>query len=253
MEAATTTDQLAEYVVRLADDALIYGQRLSQWCSHAPTLEEDLALANVALDYLGRARLLYACAGARTGISEDDYAFARDTREFTNLLLLELPNGDFARTMVRQYLLDEFEWSFLAAMARVADDTLSAIAHKSLKETEYHLRRSREWMMRLGLGTDESHRRAEAALKELWGYMPELFIMDELEKTLYRDGLAVSREDLQEGWLERVATTLSQAGLSRPESTWQVVGGRQGVHTEHMGHLLAEMQFMQRAYPGLEW
>lgn len=241
------------YAVRLADDALIYGQRLAEWCSRGPTLEEDLALTNVALDYIGRARMYYEYAGSVSDTSEDVYAYYRDTRDFSNLLIYELPNGDFARTLVRQYLLDEFEALYLAAFAQTSNQTLVVIAQKSLKETTYHLRRSRQWMQRFGLGTDESHSRASRALEELWGYTPELFAMDELELGLQDDGVAVDRQLLFEPWRALVTDTLVQAGLAVPEAGWQVVGGRQGVHTEHMGHLLAEMQVMQRSYPGLSW
>jgi ring-1,2-phenylacetyl-CoA epoxidase subunit PaaC len=247
------TQAIENYAVRLADDALIHGQRLAEWCSHGPTLEEDLALANVALDYIGRARMYYDYAGASSGTSEDEYAFGRDTRQFTNLLIYELPNGDFAHTLVRQYLLDEFEALFLRGLAEVSDSNLAVIAQKSLKETTYHLRRSRQWMQRFGLGTDESHARATRALEELWGYTPELFSMDDVEAGLLTDGQAVDRGLLADPWREQVTATLVQAGLTIPDASWQVVGGRQGVHTEHMGHLLAEMQVMQRSYPGLNW
>ena len=247
------TQALGTYAVRLADDALIHGQRLAGWCSYGPTLEEDLALANVALDYIGRARMYYEYAGGISGRSEDEYAFGRDTREFTNLLIYELPNGDFARTLVRQYLLDEFEVLFLSRLADSSDASLAVIAQKSLKETTYHVRRSREWMQRFGLGTEESHTRATQALEELWGYTPELFAMDDMETGLFAEDQAVDRESLAGPWREQVTARLEQAGLTVPDASWQVVGGRQGVHTEHMGHLLAEMQVMQRSFPGLSW
>ena len=247
------SDALVKYTVRLADDALIYSQRLSEWCSRGPTLEEDLALANVALDYIGRARMFYQYAHALSGITEDQYAYTRDTREFTNLLICELPNGDFAHTLVRQYLIDEFEALYLQALQASGDATLAVIAQKSAKETAYHLRRSREWMLRFGLGTRESHERADAALESLWGYTPELFVMDALEDDLCGQGIAVDRDALAGVWRDKVAATCAQAGLALPSDSWQVTGGRNGNHTEHMGHLLAEMQILQRTYPGLEW
>ena len=244
---------LVTYALRLADDALIYGQRLSEWCSNAPTLEEDLALVNVVLDYIGRARMFYDYAGSISGVSQDDYAFTRDGREFTNLLICELPNGDFANTLMRQYLLDEFEALFLTALSDSDDTTLALIAQKSLKETTYHLRRSHEWVLRLGMGTCESHRRASAALDALWGYTPEMFVMDDIETGLAAENIAVDRLALLETWRENVDRTLQSAGLPVPADSWQVEGGRKGVHTEHLGHLLAEMQVMQRTYPGLQW
>lgn len=245
--------ELECYSLRLADDALIYAQRLSQWCSRGPTLEEDLALTNVALDYLGRARFFYQYAGSLSGHSEDHYAFERHAREFGNLLLVELPNGDFAQTMVRQYFLDEFGQLFLAALSQSSDVQLAAIAAKAVKETAYHLRRSREWMLRFGLGTAESHSRASSALQNLWGYVDEQFEMDDLERHLADSGIAVNRSTLQRPWRDAVTHTLESAGLSVPSLQWQVSGGRLGLHSEHMNPLLAQMQSVQRAYPGLQW
>jgi len=244
---------LVTYAVRLADDALIYGQRVSEWCSNAPTLEEDLALVNVTLDYIGRARMFYEYASSYSGLSEDTYAFTRDGRDFTNLLICELPNGDFANTLVRQYLLDEYEALFLGVLSSSSDDTLALIAQKSLKETTYHLRRSHEWVLRLGMGTDESHARACTALDALWGYTPEIFAMDDIESGLAAENIAPDRLALLGPWRENVARTLQSAGLPVPADSWQVEGGRRGIHTEHLGHLLAEMQVMQRTYPGLQW
>ena len=248
------TEPTAELLARrLGDDALIYGQRLAEWCSRGPTLEEDLALTSVALDYIGRARMYYDYAGSFSGMSEDDYAYTRDLREFSNLLLYELPNGDFAFTMVRQYLIDEFESLYLGALAAARDEQLAAIAAKARKETDYHLRRSREWMRRLGRGTDESARRGNVALSQLWGYLPEFFAMDPAEAELVTVLGAPDRTALEGPWRSSVATVLADAGLTHPEDDWVVSGGRAGVHTEHLGTLLAELQFMQRAYPGLEW
>lgn len=250
---APALDDASAYALRLADDALIYGQRLCEWCSAAPTLEEDLALANTALDYIGRARAMYQRAGVVSGQDEDDLAYGRDARQFGNLLLVELPRGDFANTIVRQMLLDVFEVPFLERLSQSDDADLAAIAAKGVKEARYHLRRSGEWVIRLGDGTPESHTRAQRALNELWGYLPELFEMDGLEQRLVASGIAVDRQGLEAGWLEGVATIVEEATLDLPDAQWRVRGGREGVHTEHLGFLLAEMQYMQRTYPAMQW
>lgn len=252
-----TTDcrKIHDYSVRLGDDALVLGQRLSEWCSHGPFLEEDLALTNVALDLIGRARMFYGYAAeiAGDGSSEDSYAFSRDCREFRNLLVYELPRGDFACTMARQYFVDQFGLAFMDALTRSTDERLAGIAAKALKESRYHLRRSRDWMLRLGDGTQESHRRLQDGVDELWGFLPEMFLMDPLERELADAGVAVDVSVLQASWQSAVASTLEEATLTEPGSDWQVSGGRQGIHTEHLGHMLSELQFMQRAYPGLQW
>lgn len=244
---------IARYAIRLGDDALILGQRLCEWSSNAPTLEEDLALSNVALDLLGRARLLYGYAAELQGGNEDELAFTRDERQYENLLLVELPRGDFAFTMMRQALLDLFEARFFQALSNSADQQLAAIAAKTIKEVEYHCRRSRDWVRRLGLGTDESQHRLQTATDELWGYVDELFAMDELELSLTAKGVAVDRAALRKDWQAEIEQLTAASGITLPESPWQVSGGRQGVHTEHLGHLLSEMQYMQRAYPELQW
>ncbi len=243
------------YAVRLGDDALVLGHRLSEWSSNAPFLEEDLALSNVALDYIGRARMFYTYAGQlrNDGTTEDDYAYLRDCREYYNLLIHELPRGDFAFTVARQFMVDAFNLEFLTGLQSSSDESLAAIAGKAVKESTYHLRRSTDWIMRLGGGTEESLRRLQDAVVELWGYAPELFAMDELESGLLETGVAVDRAGLRDAWNQRVQSTLEAAGVVLPEPTWRVEGGRQGVHTEHLGHLLSELQFVQRAYPGLQW
>ena len=248
-------DPVELYAVRLADDALVLGHRLSEWSSNAPFLEEDLALSNVALDYLGRARMFYTYAGQvrNDGTTEDDYAYLRDCREYYNLLINELPRGDFAFSMARQFMVDAFNLAFLGQLQGSSDESLAAIAGKAVKESTYHLRRSTDWMMRLGDGTEESLRRLQDAVVELWGFTPELFAMDQLETELLAQGIAVDRAALRAGWEQQVRATLQAAGVTIPEPDWQVEGGRQGVHTEHLGHLLSELQFVQRAYPGLEW
>jgi ring-1,2-phenylacetyl-CoA epoxidase subunit PaaC len=248
------TDVAVEtYALRLADDALVLAQRLTEWVSNAPLLEEELALANTALDYLGRARMFYARAGDRSERGEDVLAYTRDAREFTNALIFELPRGDFAFTMARQFLVDAYQVPFLERLEGSADAGLAAIAAKAVKESRYHLRRSRDWVLRLGDGTAESHLRTQSAFDELFGYVDELFTLDALETELADRGVAVNRCALREQWDEMVDSVLGEATIARSRSTWRVDGGRRGIHTEHLGHLLAELQFLQRAYPGLEW
>lgn len=255
MPANVSDKDLRDYAVRLGDDALILGHRLSEWCSRGPFLEEDLALSNVSLDYLGRARMLYSYAAELAGgdATEDSFAFQRDCREFRNLLMHELPRGDFAFTMARQYLLDEYGLAFMQALLASADERLSAIAAKAVKESRYHLRRSRDWILRLGDGTPESHERLQHALDELWGYTAELFEMDALETSLAAEGVAVNSTALKPAWERAVQDTLVEATMALPGDDWSVRGGREGLHTEYLGHLLSDLQFMQRAYPGLEW
>ncbi len=250
-----TRRDLFDYTLGLADDALILGQRLSEWCSHAPFLEEDLALANVALDFIGRARMLYGYAAALEGAGrdEDALAYLRDCRDYRNLLIMELPRGDFAFSTARQFLVDAFNVPFLEALCHSADAELAAIAGKAIKESRYHYRRSREWVLRLGDGTEESHRRVQRAFDEIWGYTHELFRPVPAEHALVAVGIAPDRAALRARWESLVVPVLEEATLRRPADAWSVDGGREGTHTEHLGHLLAELQFMQRAYPGLQW
>ncbi len=249
------TEDLLHYCLGLGDDSLVLGHRLSEWCSNAAFLEEDLALTNVALDFLGRAHLFYSYAAELEGggKTEDDYAFLRDCRDYQNLLINELPNGDFAFTMARQLMIDVLDVSFFTALSESKDANLAAIAAKALKESRYHLRRSEEWVKRLGDGTDESHERVQAAFDHLWDYRDELFDMSENERALVAAGIAVDRSLLRADWDLRVHAILEQATLRIPEAANAIGGGREGIHTEHLGFLLAEMQFMQRAYPGLQW
>ena len=228
---------------------------MSEWTSRAPFLEEDLALTNVALDFVGRARMFYQYAAELTGgdTTEDTFAYSRDVREFTNLLLCELPKGDFAFTVARQFLYDTFALPYLQALKGSADARLAGIAAKAEKESTYHLRRGREWVLRLGDGTPESRERMQRALDELWGYTGELFEVDALEEGLIAAGIAVDSRELKDQWLADVTKTLEEATLAVPETSWSANGGRSGVHTESLGYLLAELQFMQRAYPGLRW
>jgi ring-1,2-phenylacetyl-CoA epoxidase subunit PaaC len=246
---------LVQYALRLADNALVLGHRLSEWCGHAPMLEEDIALANMALDLIGQARLLYAYAAEveGEGRDEDQLAYLRDAGQYRNLLLTEQPNGDFAFTIARQSLYSAFVVPFWRALAGSRDETLAAIAAKAEKETAYHLRHCAEWLIRLGDGTAESHTRAQDALDELWPYTGELFEADAVERGLIERGVAVDPQALRAEWDETVETVLAEAMLRRPADGWMQSGGRSGRHSEHLGHLLAELQFLQRAYPGAKW
>lgn len=247
--------QLIDYCIYLADDALVLGQRLAEWCSNGPNLEEDLALANVSLDYIGRAIMFYEYAAELEGgaRSADDIAFLRDSREYRNFLIAELPIGDFAFTMARQLVLDLFAMGYLEQLQQSTDPQLAAIAKKTIKESRYHLRRSREWALRLGDGTEESHNRMQRALDEIWGYTHELFEMSNTESALLQHGIAVDRAALQAEWNQQINEILAEATLKRPDDSWSVRGGRDGIHTEHLGPMLETMQFLQRAYPGLKW
>lgn len=244
-----------EYVTRLGDDSVVLGHRISEWCSNGPFLEEDLALQNVALDYVGRARMYYSYAAELEGDgkSEDDFAYMRDERQFHNLLINELPRGDFAYSMVRQLFVDVFNTLFIAELMQSKDETLVAVAGKAAKETRYHLRRSYEWTLRLGDGTEESHNRMQTAIDALWGYTHEMFDVDEIEQQLIDAGIAVDNATLHTAWKEKVSEILTEATLTVPEDGWAVRGGRVGYHTENLGHLLTEMQFVHRSYPGQQW
>lgn len=243
------------YVLRLGDDNLVMAQRLGEWISNAPELEEDIALANTAIDHLGQARALYGHAAALEdrGRSEDDFAMRRTERDFVNLLLVEQPNGDFANTMARQLLFDAYQVDLWHGLTDSADTVLAGIAAKALKEARYHLRHSSGWVVRLGDGTDESHHRMQTGIDNLWRFTGEMFAGDEVDAAMVDAGIAVAAESLEGPWSNRVAAVLSEAGLAVPDDPYQREGGRSGFHTEHLGHLLSELQWMQRTYPGLEW
>ena len=246
---------LVLYALRRADDALILGHRLSEWCGHAPMLEEDMALANIGLDLLGQARELYSYTAKveGNGNDEDKFAYLRDVRQYRNLLLLEQPNGDFARTMARQFFYSAFADPYWRAMMKSSDATLKAIAAKSEKESAYHLRHSSEWMVRLGDGTEESHARARAAIDDLWAYTGEMFEVDASERALIGAGIAADPASLHPQWFKTVADVVREATLALPKSDWMQQGGRIGNHSEHLGHLLSELQSMQRTFPGATW
>jgi len=257
---ATASIQVSEtplvlYALRRADDALILGHRLSEWCGHAPMLEEDMALANMGLDLLGQARELYSYAARVEGgdNDEDKFAYLRDVRQYRNLLLLEQPNGDFAHTMVRQFFYSAFADLYWRAMMQSSDATLAAIAAKSEKESAYHLRHSSEWMVRLGDGTEESHARAQVAIDDLWAYTGEMFDVDGSELGLINNRVAVDTAPLHPLWLKTVSDVVNEATLALPKSNWMQQGGRSGRHSEHLGHLLSELQSLQRTFPGATW
>src|SRR3979409_1434002 len=246
---------LVLYALRRADDALILGHRLSEWCGHAPMLEEDMALANMGLDLLGQARELYAYAATveGEGNDEDKFAYLRDIRQYRNLLLVEQPNGDFARTMVRQFFYATFADLYWRAMMRSTDATLAAIAAKSEKESAYHVRHSSEWIVRLGDGTEESHARTQSAIDELWAFTGEMFAVDDSERALIGAGIAIDPATLHPRWLSTASDIVSEATLALPNNAWMQQGGHSGQHSEHLGHLLSELQSMQRTFPGATW
>jgi ring-1,2-phenylacetyl-CoA epoxidase subunit PaaC len=243
------------YLLRLADTNLVLGQRLGEWVGHAPALEEDLGLANIALDLIGQARLLLTYAGELEGRgrTEDDLAFTRDGPDYTNLALVEQPNLDFGRTVVRQMLVDAFQLELYEALQESTDTRLSGIASKALKETKYHFRYSAGWVVRLGDGTEESHARVQSALDELWRFTREFFAADAVDSEMAAAGIAPVLTELEPRWSKRVGEVLEEATLARPADVAYPWHGKLGQHSEHLGYLLAEMQFMHRAYPGATW
>lgn len=251
----TSDGATIEYLLRLGDNCLVLGHRLSEWVGHAPVLEEDLGLANVSLDLLGQAQnwLGLAAESEGEGRDADWFAFRRDAGEFRNLLLLEQPNSDFAHTMARQLYFDLWHVMLLENLENTKDTRIAAIAAKALKESLYHLERSSDWVVRLGDGTAESHRRMQAAIDELWNFTGEMFESDGVEETLCADGIAVDPRRIAGPWRDKLGEILGEATLTVPQEDWMRHGGRQGVHSEHLGYLLAEMQFLQRAYPDARW
>jgi ring-1,2-phenylacetyl-CoA epoxidase subunit PaaC len=252
---AAADNPMLDYTLRLGDNALILGQRLGEWCGHAPQLEEDIALTNIALDLIGQARswLTYAGEVEGAGRDEDKLAFLRDIGAFRNVLLVEQPNGDFGKTILRQFLFDAFHVELLEKLAGSSDAQVAAIAQKSVKEVRYHVRFSGEWVIRLGDGTQESRGRMLAALDDLWRFTGELFTPDAVDLATAEAGFGVDPATLRPAWDRRVTAVLDEATLPRPEDRWMASGGKAGAHSEHMGYILAEMQFLQRAYPGAQW
>lgn len=266
------------YTLQIADNALILGHRISEWCGHGPILEQDIALTNTALDHLGQARSLYQYAAEQfnalpqaekeklftsaqlqakvakgENIDEDDLAYLRDGWDFRNALLVEQPNKDWAYTVVRSFLYDSFNFYFYTALQNSKDETLAAIAEKSLKEVTYHIRWSSEWTIRLGDGTDESHARMQQALNDRWAFAGELTKMNAVDTAMFTEGIGVDLDAVGKAAQERMRTVLEEATLIVPTGTWMQSGGKEGTHSEHLGYILAELQFMQRAYPNMEW
>lgn len=246
---------LFEYLQRLGDDRLVLGHRLSEWCGHAPILEEDIALANIALDLIGHANMLLTTAASVEGKGRDADALAylRDGIDFRNTLLVELPKGDFAKTIARQFLFSSYALLQSEGLQSSAHADLAGIGAKMLKESRYHVRHSGEWVLRLGDGTAESHSRIQAAIDDLWRYTGEMFLSDDLEQRLVASRHAVDSSKLEQPWREQVGDILKRAGLTTPEVKWMQRGGREGKHTEHLGLMLAEMQVLQRQHPGASW
>jgi ring-1,2-phenylacetyl-CoA epoxidase subunit PaaC len=246
-----TRAALVEYLLRWGDDRLVLGHRLSEWCGHAPILEEDIALANIALDLIGQATLLLGLAGETEGAGRDADALAylRDAIDYRNVLLVELPNEDFASTMLRQFLFSTAAFYQLEALSRGVHQPLAGVAAKALKETRYHVR----WVLKLGDGTEESHRRAQTAVDALWRFTGELFLMDAVDERLIGAGIAPDLAPIEPTWRAQVVEVLDRATLSVPTTGYMQRGGRAGRHTEYLGHLLAEMQILQRSHPGATW
>ena len=241
---------LINYTLHLADNALILGQRNTEWCGHGPILEQDIAITNISLDLVGQARSFYQYAAQLKAddSTEDMLAYFRTERDFKNCLLVEQPNGDWAQTILRQFLFSSYQYFLYQELQKNSDETLAAIAEKSLKEVSYHLRWSSEWVIRLGDGTDESHSRILKAIDELWRYTGELFIPVAYEKEAGVDVLLLKND-----WSEKVKAVLTEATLPVPENIFMQTGGKTGTHTEHLGYILTELQYVQRAYPGCEW
>jgi ring-1,2-phenylacetyl-CoA epoxidase subunit PaaC len=246
---------LFNYLLRLGDNAAILGHKLSEWCGHGPELEEDIAIINTALDLLGHARSIYTYAGEveGKGRNEDDLAFLRIERDYKNALITELPNGHYGDTIARQFLFDQFNYLLFTELEKSTDETVAAIAAKSVKEIRYHLRRSTEWVLRLGDGTEESHNRIQESFNNVWAYTGDLFVQDESDTVVISEGIGPDLNSIQPIWREKVKAALAEATLITPEDGWMHSGSKEGRHTEHMGYILSELQYMQRTYPGCEW
>ncbi len=251
----TTTSARMVYTLRLGDDALVLAQRLGEWITNAPQLEEDVALGNIALDLLGQARTLLCRAGELEGAGrgEDDLAFLRDERDFLNLQIVERPNDDFAVTIARQLFFSTYQLALYERLLASTDETLAGVAGKAVKEVAYHRDHATQWVRRLGDGTEVSHTRMQAGLERMWPFVDEMFVSDELEQSLVADRVAVDVSTLRAGWDGYVDHVLIEATLERPTSTWTAAGGRSGLHTEAFGYLLAEMQHLHRSQPGASW
>lgn len=255
MTTANLPQARFNYLLRLGDNALILGQRLSEWCGHGPVLEQDIAITNIALDLIGQARSIYAYAAELEGKgrSEDDIAFLRDAWDFYNVQLVEQPNEDWAYAIVRQFLFDSCNFYLYQSLTHSSDEHIRAIAEKSLKEITYHLRYSSEWMIRLGDGTELSRQKMQTALDDLWMYSGEMMMMDELDMLMRDLGIGADLDAIKPQVDAKRREVISEATLQIPGNPWMQSGGKQGRHTEFLGHILADMQFMQRAYPGMTW
>lgn len=243
-----------KYILRIADTTLILSQRLSEWCSKGPSLEEDIALSNISLDLLGQANGLLEYISKLNGeISADEYAFKRDEREFYNFQICEIENGHFGDTIIRQFLIDVYFKLYYQELEKSKDETLSALATKSLKEVSYHLRHSSNWVIRLGDGTQESKDKIQKSLNNIWKYTGEFFEMDELDKKMLKEKIGVNNKNLKKDWDKLVDETLIKAKLKRPEDGYMMTGSRKGIHTEMLGKILSEMQYLPRAYPDAKW
>jgi len=248
-------EHLYKYILGIADNSLILGQRLGELCGHGPSLEIDIACTNISLDLFGQTRSYYQYAAKvkGEGATEDDIAFLRREREYVNLLLVEQPNKNFAQTMARQFLFDVYHFLLLQELEKSRDLTLAAIAKKSIKEVSYHLRFSSDWIKRLGDGTEVSHQKIQEAIDALWTYTDELFHQTEADKAMIAEGIGVDLTQFKDEYFEKVAATLEEATLKVPDTKWFQKGGKQGIHTEHLGYLLSDLQYMQRTYPNMEW
>jgi len=248
-------NNLYTYCLRLGDTSLILGQRLGDWCGHGPVLEEDIAMTNIALDLIGQARAYYSYAAEMEGKgrTEDDIAFLRSERGYFNVLLAEQPNGDFAMTMMRQFLISTYQYYFYLELKGSNDATLAALAEKSVKEVAYHQRHSSEWIKRMGDGTEESNQRIKNALEACWLYTGDLFDADDTDREMVKAGTGVDLQKIKPRWESKVKEVFSEAGLEFPQDVFMVLGSRSGRHSEHLGHLLSEMQVLQRSYPGATW
>jgi ring-1,2-phenylacetyl-CoA epoxidase subunit PaaC len=246
---------LFPYLVRLADDRLVLGHRLSEWCGHGPILEEDIALANIALDLIGEATLFYKLAAEAEGQgrNEDALAYFRDAVDYRNALLVELPKGDFAVTIVRQLFFSVYSLLQMEALAKSSNIELAGVAAKAVKESRYHVRHSATWVMTLGDGTDESRQRAQRAVNDLWRYTGELFLADDIDQQAVAAGVGVDPSNLADAWRTQVMDILQRATLTVPDVKYMQRGGRDGKHTEHLGHMLSEMQIVARSHPGASW
>ena len=246
---------LSQYLLRLGDDRLVLGHRLSEWCGHGPILEEDIALANIALDLIGQASLYLKLAGETEGKgrSEDDLAYFRDAVDYRNVQLVELPKGDYAFTILRQFFFDVFSFHVLEVLEKGAHAEIAGIASKGFKEVRYHVRHSSEWVVRMGDGTQESHDRAQKAVNALWRFTGEMFEADDVDRSVHAAGIGPDLDAVRPKWEAVVKDVLGRATLTVPDDPPAMTGGRRGRHTEYLGHMLSEMQIVARSHPGAEW